>query len=258
MVRSGCSSGFRGRARREPARALALGALALLLACSRPPQPSPDYEQARQLWTSLVQARGDAAAEDPGADEVLALLDRVPSGSADAQAAAELRGRIEGERKAHLEELARRQQLVAGAGATSGGMPEPGAPAAEPKPAPASALVVGMKLESFREIYGDCFASRGAVQITSPDGGAPRNGEMWVMKDVPACREKHPALVGEAVLSFEGAVAGMAPVASAKRTQVVREIELAPLPDGGLGERVDGGVVPLPPGAEIILDGGRP
>jgi hypothetical protein len=242
-----------------PTRALALGALAILLACSRP-QPSPDYDRARQLWTSLVQSRGDAAAEDPRADEVLVLLDRVPKDSSDAAAAAELRGRIEGERKAHVEELARRQKLVAGAGSIPSVPAAPGGPAAEdvrPSRPAAPALVPGMKLEAFREGYGDCFESKGPVQLSSPDGGASRPAEMWVMKGDAACRDKHPQLAGQAALFAAGALVGMAPVASAKTVQVRRQVELAPLPDGGLGERVDGGVVPLPPGAEIIMDGGQ-
>jgi hypothetical protein len=234
----------------------------MLLACPRP-QPSADYDRARQLWTTLVQERGYAAAEDPRADEVLALLDRVPKDSLDASAAAELRGRIEGERKAHVEELARRQKLVAGAGSApsvpsgSTAPSESAAPAAEPRAPAVAALVPGMKLEAFREGYGDCFASRGPVQVTSPDGGAARAGEMWAMKDDAACRDKHPQLAGQAVLFAGGAMVGVAPVSSAKQVKVSRRVELAPLPDGGLGERVDGGVVPLPPGAEIILDGGR-
>lgn len=235
---------------------LAFAAVAMLFACSRP-QPSPDYERARQLWTTLVQTRADAAAEDPRADEILALLDRVPKDSADAPAAAELRGRIEGERKAHVEELARRQRLVTGAGAASSAPLEPSAPAPEAAPPRPPALQPGMKLEAFREAYGDCFESKGPVQIGAPDGGASRDGEMWVMKDDAGCREKHPALAAEAVLFAQGALVGVAPAASAKKVQVVRQVELAPLPDGGLGERVDGGVVPLPPGAEIIVDGGR-
>lgn len=235
---------------------LAVAAFSTLLACSRP-QPSPDYDRARHLWTTLVQTRGDAAAEDPGADEVLALLDRVPRDSADAAAAAELRGRIEGERKAHVEELARRQRLVAGAGAAPGApAAESGAPAAEPLPPPPAALRVGMKLEAFREAYGDCFESKGPVKLAPADGGDARAGEMWVMKEDERCSEKHSQLKGEAVLFAEGALVGIAPAASAKRVQVVRQVELAPLPDGGLGERVDGGVVPLPPGAEVVLDGG--
>jgi hypothetical protein len=233
--------------------ALAAGAIAMVLACSRP-QLSPDYDQARQLWTTLVQTRGDAAAEDPRADEVLALLDRVPRDSADAPAAAELRGRIEGERKAHVEELARRQRLVAGAGAIPSAPSEPGAPTTEPRPPSRAALVPGMKLEVFRESYGDCFESTGPAQLTSADGGAAHPGEMWAMKDDAGCREKHPQLAGEVVLFAEEALVGVAPAASAKK--VVRQVEIAPLPDGGVGERVDGGVVPLPPGAEIVADGG--
>ena len=239
-------------------RALAAGALALLAACSHP-QPSPDYERARQLWTALVQSRGDAAAEDPRADEVLSLLDRVPKDSADAAAAAELRGRIEGERKAHEEELARRQKLVAGAGAIPAApLPESRAPAAEPQPVQAPPLVPGMKLEAFRDAYGECFEPKGPVQISTADGGGSRGGERWALKDDAACREKHGQLSGQAVLFTDGALVGVAPAASAKKVEVVRRIEVAPLPDGGLGERVDGGVVPLPPGARLVLDGGSP
>lgn len=237
------------------ARWLALASLAALLACSRP-RPSPDYDRAQQLWTALVQARGDAAAEDPRADEVLALLDRVPRDGVDAPAAAELRGRIEGERKAHVEELARRQKLVAGAGASAAAPRDSAAPAAEAGPARPAALAPGMKLEAFREAYGECFEPLGPAQLTSPDGGAPRSGEMWVMKDDAACREKHPQLAGQAVLFAEEALVGVAPAASARKERVVRQAELGRLPDGGIGEVVDGGVVPLPAGAEVILDGG--
>ncbi len=240
-------------------RILLMFAFAALLACSRP-QPSPDYERARQLWTSLVQARGEGAAEDPRADEVLALLDRVPKESLDAPAAAELRGRIEGERKGHVEELARRQRLVAGAGEApdmpaGSGAAAAGGPA-EPGPARAPALTVGMKLDEFRASFGDCFDSKGSVQLSSPDGGHPRAGQMWVMKEEEGCRGKYPQLAGQVVLFADGALAGVSPAAAVKRVETVRPVELGTLPDGGLGERVDGGVVPLPEGARLLLDGG--
>jgi hypothetical protein len=239
--------------------ALVVSALAVLFACSRP-QPSPDYDRARQLWTALVQARSDAAAEDPRADEVLALLDRVPRDSVDAPAAAELRGSIDGERKARAEERARRQALVAGAGALPRAPAEPPPPAAgaqpESQPPPPTRLAVGTKLEAFRESHGDCFESRGPVQLNAADGGGPSAAEMWLMKDDAACREKHAQLTGQAVVFAKGALLGVAPAASVKRVEVVRQIELATLPDGGPAERVDGGVVALPPGAELVLDGG--
>ena len=242
-------------------RSLATSVFAVLLACSRP-QPSADYERARQLWTSLVQTRGEVAAEDPRADEVLALLDLVPKENPDAPAAAELRGRIEGERKSHVEELARRQKLVAGAGEAPGMPAGSGAAAAEgpaepgPTAAPVPALALGMKLDEFRASFGDCFDSKGPVQLSSPDGGSPRAGQMWVMKDEEGCRGKYPQFAGQAALFADGALAGVSPAASAKRVEIVRQIELGTLPDGGLGERVDGGVVPLPQGARLLLDGG--
>jgi hypothetical protein len=239
--------------------------VAMLLACSRP-QPSPDYERARQLWTSLVQARADGAAEDPRADEVLALLDRVPPDSADAAGAAELRARIEGERKARGEERARREKLVAGAGAVQA-MPalsaqEPGAarpPAQEAAAAPTGVpLAMGMKLDDFRAAYGKCFEERGAVQLTGADGGAPRPAVLWVMKDDEACKKEHAALAGQAVLFAGGALAGVAPASSARQVESRRQVELGTLPDGGVGIREGGKVVPVPAGATLVLDGGTP
>jgi len=247
-------------------RPLALLAAVALLACSRP-QPSAEYEHARQLWTGLVQARADDAAEDPRADEVLALLDRVPPDSADATAAAELRARIEGERKARSEERARREKLVAGAGAAlatpGAGAPEPGAPAGaaqdvEARPPVGVPLAIGMKLDDFRAAYGRCFEERGPVQLTGADGGAAHPAAMWVMKDDEACRKELAPLAGQAVLFADGALAGVAPAASARKVETRRQVQLGRLPDGGLGIREGGKVVPVPAGAKLVVDGGAP
>ncbi len=236
-----------------------------LLACSRP-QPSAEYERARQLWTGLVQARADDAVEDPRADEVLALLDSVPRDSADAAAAAELRARIEGERKVRSEERARREKLVAGAGAApetpSVGGREPGAPGGaiedvEARPPAGVPLATGMKLDDFRAAYGKCFEERGPVQLTGADGG-PRPGAMWVMKDDEACRKEHAPLAGQAVLFAGGALAGIAPAASARKVETRRQVQLGRLPDGGVGIREGGEVVPVPAGAKLVMDGGSP
>jgi hypothetical protein len=234
-----------------------------ILACSRP-RPSPEYGEARQLWTDVVRARGDGAAEDPRADEVLALLERVPHDSLDAPAAAELRGRIEGERKARLDELRRREELVAAAGAIPS-MPATGSSSAsaptgaQAERAPPRALVPGMKLEEFREKYGRCFERRGPVQVTSPGGGAPRPGEMWAMKDSESCREEDPQLVGQLVLFSGGAFVGLGSKDELKTMEVRREVEVGTLPDGSLGEKVDGKVVPFPEGAKLErVDGGKP
>jgi hypothetical protein len=50
--------------------------LACLLACSRP-QPSPEYEQARALWTTVMQERGTDAGDDPRAQAVSAPIRRL-------------------------------------------------------------------------------------------------------------------------------------------------------------------------------------
>jgi hypothetical protein len=222
----------------------------------------------------MVRHHPEGPADDPRADEVLALLERVPKDSVDALAASSLRERIEGERREAAAERARREKAVAraavpappiaggamtvagGAMTVAGGaMTVPGgAPAA---PAPATADVSpGTTLDAFRAAYGECFGSAGPVQVGAADAGL-RPGEMWVMKDDQGCRDAHPRLVGQAVLFVGDALAGVSPLAALKRVEVRREVDLGALPDGGTGMVVDGGVVPLPPGAKLLrVDGG--
>lgn len=246
---------------------LALAVAASLLACSRP-KPSPDYERARQLWTALVQQRGGDAAEDARADEVLALLQQVPAQSLDRDAAAELRERIEAARKASAEERERRDKLVesagayhAHAGAARGGAepePEP-ARAPQPLPRPRPLPGPGTKLEELRSTFGDCLEARGPVEILGEKGGQARNGEMWALKNDQACRQEHAQLVGQVLLVHGGALAGMNRESEIKRKEVLREVQVEKLPDGGMAERTPAGLVPLPPGTELRNpDGGAP
>jgi hypothetical protein len=243
--------------------AAAAALAAALLACSRP-QPSPEYEQARARWTALVQARGDDAAEDPGAEEVLALLGRVPPSSADAADAAALRTRIEGDRRARAEERARREKLDAAAGAPQA-MPSAAtegakAPGGAAERAEAAALPAGMKEQEFRDAYGDCFAPQGGIDVAGADGGAAQRGEMWTLKPDPSCREKHPSLDGKVVVFSGGALAGVAPAAAVRKVERREQVKVGALPDGGVGILVDGGVAPVPAGATLSVDapdGGR-
>jgi hypothetical protein len=241
-------------------------------ACSAPP-PSGEYDRARSAWAEIVSSRPQSPAEDPRADEVLALLRQVRPGSADSAAAAELRERIEAARRDAADERARRDQLAARAAApppaTAPLAAAPGGAAAAPRPpgvggggAPpievaAPPLPPGMKLEDFRAAYGACFEDAGPATVTGPDGG-PRAGGVWLMKDDPRCRAAHPGLVGQVAVFAGGALLGVSPRAELKRVETRREVELAPLPDGGTGMRVDGGVVPLPPGATVLPGGAAP
>jgi hypothetical protein len=233
--------------------------VAALLACSRP-RPSPEYDEARQRWTALVRERGDAAADDRRVEDVLGLLARVPPASADAASAAELRARIDAERKAGAEELLRRTRLVAGAAALPA-MPAAGGVAASPASAPveprapaATSLVLGMRLEEFRAQAGDCFETRGPIQVGSSDGGPPAAGEAWTLRDDAACQERYPGTSGKLVLFAQGALAGVALPSAARTVERRERVELGVLPDGGVGIRTDAGVVPAPPGAHIVPD----
>lgn len=241
-----------------------------LPACSRP-QRSPDYERARVAWTELVQARPGDAAEDARTEEILRLLASVPRDSLDAPAAAELRGRIEAERSAAASARSRRAALVAGAGAPTPPLATAaGSDSLDAAPAADEALAAGTSLADFRASHGSCFELHAPANVTVPDGGPARPGEVYVMREDGTCRERFPALVGQAVLFARGTVAGVVPVERVLRAPVQQQVrpveirrseehtvELAPLPGGGLGMVVDGGVVPLPPGATVHpLDGG--
>ncbi len=233
------------------------GLFAAVLACSRP-QPSPEYERARELWTAVVKERGEAAAEDPRADEALALLDRVPGDSLDAAPAGELRARIVSQRAASAEERERRARLLERAGppASPPAAPEEGEAAGAPAPKVAT-LARGMKLDDFRSALGGCALGKGSAQLPASDGG-PRAGEVWVLKDEASCREQYPQLAGQAAIFVGDALAWVSPLSSIRREEVHREVELGTLPDGGQGMIVEGRVVPLPPGAKIVAaDGGE-
>jgi hypothetical protein len=242
-------------------------ALALaVLACSKP-QPSPEYEQARTIWNGLVKARTTDAATDPQADEVLALLARVPKRSLDYEAATALTEYIQGERKTAAEAQARRAAILEKAGqepampSTSGGGGGSGdAVAAATGGGPASwpaSLAPGMKLEEFQASYGPCFHEQGPAELSARDGGSSRSARVWSMNDTADCREKHGDLVGKIVLFADGQLASVNAASDLKKVDVKREVQLGSLPDGGVGMRVDGGVVPLPPGATLQApDGG--
>ena len=258
---------------------LLAAACAVALACTPSPKPSPDYERARQLWTDLVQQKPDAAADDPRADEVLALLDRVPKDSSDAAAAADLRGRIAEQRQALAAERKHRAELEGAAAAKAGPTavpPEAGGegaqrppprrrpeertqPGAAPDAGPAPSATPAMTLEAFRAEHGDCVEPKGPIQITAPGGRMTGAAEAWGLKPGAACAEKNPGLAGKVAIFAEGKLASLRPASDVVKTETRREVTLGTLPDGGVGMVVDGGVVPLPPGATLrVLDGGTP
>jgi hypothetical protein len=195
-------------------------------------------------------------------DEVLALLAQVPPASADGAAAAELRGRIEAERKVLAEEAEHRAAAVQKA--TEPGPLTPGTAAALAPPAPPPLrLAPGAKLAELKELGGDCFERKGDVEIV--EGEKKRAGEAWALKELAACAERFPADRGQWLLFVDGGYVSSRPSAEAtthveKKTEVrtveqVERIEVVPLPGGGYGRKTkDGKVEPLPKGAKLVLD----
>lgn len=237
--------------------ALALVLAAAAAACQRP-QPSPEYREARERHAALLTRAPLDAYARPEMDQVLALLDRVPPGSADAEPAAALRRRILEERRAAAEEQARRARLVEQAGAPTpdvAGGPAPDASAPPPAesgaatgPARApSALAAGTTLEEFQRAHGDCFEPKAAARIGQRQG-PPIEGVAWGLRDEEACRRGNPAEVGRLVLFAGGTLREVREAAEAKAVPTTRAVAGAVRPDGTVA--LPAGTV-LPPGATV-------
>jgi hypothetical protein len=253
-------------------------ALAAGLCSCQKPQPSPEYQQARQRYAALQAQYPLEARERPEMDEVLSLLERVPRDSADTEAAAALREAILGERRALAEERARRAKLVESAGnsaawaagssvsaggaaggeaaiagggaprpegppgAEAGGQGGPGAPARPP-----SRLAAGTALADFQKAQGDCFEARAPARIGQREG-KPLEGEAWALKESDACKKAHPDEVGRLLLFAEGKLVEVREVGEGKATPVTQAIK-------GVAGRDGAPALPpgtkLPPGATV-------
>jgi len=241
--------------------ALLLALAAAAAACSRP-QPSPDYQEARRRHAALLQQSPLDAYEQPDMAAVLELLERVPRESLDAEAAADLRQRILGERQALADQAARRARMLAGAAAPTADIPTAGgagsasaAPAtAEAVPAtadarPPSELAGGTSLADFQKSRGPCFEARAPARLVRD--GKTVEGEAWALRDDPACRKQNPAEVGRLVVFSGGKLVEVAEAAAAKAQPMQKAIEGTRRPDGtvALPEGTQ-----LPPGATVKWD----
>jgi hypothetical protein len=243
--------------------ALALSLAASLCACHRP-QPSPEYRQARDRHFEILASYPLDAYARPEMDEVLSLLERVPPDSLDAEAAASLRDKIVGERRAIAEERVRREKLIESAGKPStwvagpaggaGGGPGGGGSGDAPPagdaavgqggqgPArPPSQLAAGTPLAAFQKEQGGCFEAKAPARIGQREG-KPLEGEAWGLKDDESCRKAHPAEVGRLALFADGKLVEVREAGEAKATPVTQAVK------GVVGK--DGTPV-LPPGTKL-------
>lgn len=242
-------------------------ALALALCACQKPQPSPEYRQARDRHYEIIASYPLEAYARPEMDEVLALLDRVPKDSLDAEAATSLRETIVGERRAIAEERARRAKLVETAGpaatwapgggggggggeggeggtAAEGGEPPPGGAGEAPAGAarPPSQLAPGTPLADFQKAQGACFEAKALARIGQREG-KPLEGEAWGLKDDAGCRKAHPAEVGRLALFADGKLIEVREASEAKAAQATQVVK------GVAGK--DGTTLALPPGTRL-------
>jgi hypothetical protein len=232
-----------------PSRPLLVWTVAVLLAtagCRRSPEPSPEFAEAHRRYVALLEQRGEEAYADPGMEQVLAGLARVPEASADATAARELRARIDSERK----RLAARETDVSEAlefaeeegGEESGEAAGEEAEASEPpeeEDAGVAQPEVGMTRGELVSRFGQCFALGQKAFVL--DAGMR---EVWQRRDKPECREAFPGF-DTTVLIVEGS-----------RVTAFGEVRgpVQLLPDGGV--TAPPGAAPARPAPEASPEGG--
>ncbi|MFZ5471908.1 MAG: hypothetical protein ACOZIN_20955 [Myxococcota bacterium] len=203
--------------------------VALALSACKKPQPSPEYQQALVLHSKLYVEKLDDAYLMPQMAEVEALLEKVPSHSADNLAAAELLQKIRSERtRVEAANAAREKEVAEALAPTPFVFPErnaePTRAAEAPAPAPdagANQPVAGMTLSEFTRRFGGCFSAGREIEVMGMG-----TVDSYELKNIANCRDRHPGFDALLVLAQAGKLLGTAPKSNVR-------IELR-YPDGGL------------------------
>ncbi len=202
-----------------------LAAALLAFAACRKPKPSPAYTEASGAYTTLLAKLGDDAYADDEMTRIEGLLASVPGDSLDAQAAAELKAKINAERTRVAQEAAEHERAMASALAPTSpdpaprGAEAPSAAAGEPDAGASSDFRAGMTLDELRKVSGGCFTSAGPLTLRNPDGSeAP--AEMFERLDSTLCNTRY-AKYGERFLVFrDGKLAGDFPRSSLTQIKI--------------------------------------
>jgi len=203
-----------------PRPAAVLAAIVLVVVgCSRRKEPSPEYSRASEAFTKLYAQRLDDAYLDPKMREIEAQLQRVPADSLDAQAAADLLGRIR-DGRARMLKLQEETQAAAAAArlppsvslsprepSAAPGAP-PGAPPPDAGPAEAVQPTAGMPVAEFNRRFSDCFQIAGPVTVTGAGGG---QRDSYELVDSSRCRTAHPTFVNAVVIADGQSLMGVVP-----------------------------------------------
>ncbi|HEY4395146.1 MAG TPA: hypothetical protein VGP64_13835, partial [Polyangia bacterium] len=143
--------------------------------------PSPQFIEAQGLFTSLLDAKGDDAWNDPEMDRVYTLCNSVTASTLDFEAARLLMARIDDERAKRLQPGARKPPGSDTAQAPQWpDFPKPAdevPDAAVAVEAPIAGLEVGASFDAIRARYGPCFVpASGEIDL---GGGAKADGWLW-------------------------------------------------------------------------------
>ncbi len=175
--------------------------------CHRQTGPDPRFERAFAAFVEAESERGDAAFQDPRADEALAAARAVSPSSVDHVAAQALVLRIE---------KGREEQAAFAAGMKAAGQPppEPPAPSFPATPSTAQTLSrtasarppsIGSAEADFHARYGTCVAPLAPFH----EKGGERQGTAWALAE--GCEKRFPELEGVAVAILDGKVFNVIP-----------------------------------------------
>lgn len=192
--------------------ALILFAALSAAGCRRGPgPPDANYQKASRIYQQLYVSQLDDAYGDPKMDEVVALLQKVDSGSQDAEAAKGMIGAIQHGREELVKSRAAREKMAAAAQVAAS------APSVEIDPRKilaanaANAPDAGLSQDPYGPgaLVADINASNGGcLSSYEPftEQGTKVTGTVYRLAPGPACATRLPGLAGQAVLVVSGRI----------------------------------------------------
>lgn len=207
-------------------------ALALAAACARfSGAPDPNFAQARDLYQQLYGSELDEAYGDPRMDDVVSLLQSVNRRSIDAPSARALLHAIGHGREELAKVHAEREKLRKAAAevvATPSNI-DPSRVLQQPDAGPPQDPYG--PVASVAQINND---SGGCLVAGEPfhEGVTNRTGTLYHLAPNPACKDKLPGFVGQAVLVSEGKI-----YRRILESQVPHPPSAAGAPDAGVAPR---------------------
>jgi hypothetical protein len=191
--------------------------------------PSPEYEQAHQLFSKLYGQQLDDSFLNPQMEQVEVLLAQVPADSQDMQSAKDLqkritdgRARMEKARKEKEDAIASAHQFDTVA-TTEPSTPEP-PPPLPPPPAPKDAgpanpgPEVGSPASELSSGYLGCFQTMKPITL---EGKGLRDA--WEMSDQTRCGLAYPSFVAQVLLIEDGKVLAVLPKSAVKVTYQLKD-----------------------------------